>query len=147
MPYSPTCHLFVAHKTGINRQPRSVRRGKAGFTQCMRSEREDRTAVRFPISRLPREGPKHLIQDAVAVVNYQHVTVAGAVWPALDGRVGRHGIGAGVAFLTVGIKEDRDRRLALQYPHEWDPNRPTLPQPRPKICMYLRIEADRVDIV
>ena len=110
----PFLHLVVAHEAGKHRQAGRVGRGPAVGTQGVGAQVEHGARAGRP-ALTAGVGVEELVEQEVVGVEDQHVAVAGRVGPALDGRVGRDGIGAGVAL--VGVVEG-DGDLGLRGAHD-----------------------------
>ena len=115
--------FIVTDQAGEDGQARRVGRSPARRTRGIRVQVKDRAGTGLPAAAGGERGVQ-LIQFPVVTVNHQHVPVALSIQPALDGRVGRDGVGAGVAFVGI-VKRHGDAGRVPGDDHigdaEWPP--------------------------
>src|SRR5579871_4740485 len=98
-------------------------------------------------TRLPRairlriSGPG-FVQNAVVLIDDQHMPVAAALRAALNGRVGGDRVRTGVAFVGV-LERDGDLCLLARHGDERNADRAAIPQAGAEIGMSRRAGADR----
>ena len=87
-----------------------------------------------------------LVEPAIGVVEDEDVAVAAAgIWIALDGRVGGHGHGAGIAFVAVGGEVDGHE--AAGDDDIGNANRAALISAGAEVGMKADAGADEVDVI
>src|SRR6266851_3211207 len=72
------------------------------------------------------------VENAVVLIEHQHVTIARAGRASFNGRVGRNRISAVIAFRVV-VERDADLRLCAGYGDEGNSNRSAIIEARTEI--------------
>ena len=141
-------HFVVAHQARKNRQTGGIGRGPSSRTKRIRFQIEDRARSGMPASIRLRMGVVEFVENAVALVDHQHVTIAGVTGPgpALYGRVGRYRISAVIAFVVV-VESDVDLRLAAGNGDEGNADRCALIEARTEIRVRGLRGADGGDVL
>ena len=135
--------LIIAHQASQDRQASRIRRRPGVGPERVGAQVEDRAGAGLPTPIRLRPGVVELIQLAGALVEDQYVAVAIAVRPALDRRVRRDGVGAGIALVVV---VERHRHGRADRGRVRDADRPAVPQARAEIRVDAFGRADGIDI-